>query len=94
VTLDSWRIIRVAEEVQRQGGRVTLGNLGDLVRGLGGGGFGMGGGATGKKRKGAADEKGSLNLIDLVGGKVGLGKDVSYAMDVQSRILADNTKGY
>jgi ATP-dependent DNA helicase Q1 len=74
VTLESWKILRVLDEVIRCGGRVTLANLADLVRGLGGGSFAV---PAGGKRKRAEPEKASLNLEGLIGGKITMNKDVS-----------------
>lgn len=72
VTLDSWKILKVIGEVQKEGGKVTVAALGDLVRGLGGTSFLV---AEGKKRK--ATEKVTLDIDELAGGKVLLNKDVS-----------------
>nr|XP_031858167.1 uncharacterized protein CI109_006409 [Kwoniella shandongensis]KAA5525239.1 hypothetical protein CI109_006409 [Kwoniella shandongensis] len=76
VTVESWKILKIAQIVQSEGGRVTLANLGDLVRGLGGGTFGVvGGGEEGRRKKRKlTGEKGQLSL-DEVGGKVTMGKD-------------------
>ncbi|KAK8846868.1 hypothetical protein IAR55_005958 [Kwoniella newhampshirensis] len=76
VTLESWKILKIAQIVQSEGGRVTLANLGDLVRGLGGGTFGVvgGGDESRKKKRKLSGEKGQLSM-DEVGGKVILGKD-------------------
>lgn len=68
------------EMVQREGGRVTLATLADLVRGLGGGSFAVAEG-KGRKRK-ATGEKGSLNVEEVAGGKVALSKDVSGIFDL------------
>lgn len=73
MTLESWRTIKVLDEVQQQGGRVTVPALADLVRGLGGGAFPVVG--EGRKRKVAG--KSSLDLTAIAGGKVSLSKDVS-----------------
>ncbi len=76
VTIEAWRILKVLTEVQREGGRVTLANLADLVRGLGGASFAVG--AGGKKGKGrATGEKGSIDLDEVAGGKVAMNKEVS-----------------
>jgi ATP-dependent DNA helicase Q1 len=80
VTIESWRILKILEMVQSAGGRVTLANLADLVRGLGGGTFGVvdEGHGQGKKRKAKLGaEKGSLDVQGLTGGKVELNKEVS-----------------
>ena len=75
VTLEAWQILQVVHEVERQGGRVTLGMMTDLIRGAGGGYFSVGGG--GRKGKGTAKEKVGLDLDSIAGGKVALNKDVS-----------------
>ena len=71
----AWQILKVAEAIERDGGRVTLGMLGDLVRGSGGGSYGVAGG--GRRGKGRGKEKVGLDLEDIAGGKVKLSKDVS-----------------
>jgi hypothetical protein len=76
VTVEAWRILKVLEEVQREGGRVTLAALADLVRGLGGGSFGVVQQGKGRKRK-LGEEKGRVDVVDVAGGKVELNKDVS-----------------
>lgn len=75
VTTMAWRILKVTEAIERDSGRVTLGMLGDLVRGSGGGTYGVAGG--GKRGKGKAKEKVDLDLEAIAGGKVNLTKDVS-----------------
>jgi hypothetical protein len=71
----AWQILKVAEAIEHDGGRVTLGMLGDLVRGSGGGSYGVAGG--GGRGRGKAKEKVGLDLEDIAGGKVKLSKDVS-----------------
>lgn len=51
-----------------------MSGLADLARGNGGGSFGV---TAGKKRKKSTDDKASLDLDALCGGKVALNKDVS-----------------
>lgn len=75
VTLAAWQIVKVVASMEREGGRVTVGMLTDLVRGVGGGAYGVRGG--GKRGKGKAKEKVDLDLEDIAGGKVTLGKDVT-----------------
>ncbi|KAF8886803.1 P-loop containing nucleoside triphosphate hydrolase protein [Infundibulicybe gibba] len=72
VTIESWKILKVLEMVQHAGGDLTLGMLGKLVRGSGGGAFEA---SVGKKRgKGKEKEKASVDL-DLVGGRVNMTPD-------------------
>ena len=73
VTLEAWQILQVAQAIERDGGRVTLSMLADLVRGAGGGAYGV---AGGKRGKGKAKEKVGLDLAEIAGGKIALGKDV------------------
>lgn len=63
------------EHVAGDGGRVTIGMLADLVRGLSGGAFAA---ATpeGKKGKGKSKEKMSLDLDEVAGGKITMNKNV------------------
>lgn len=77
VTLESWKILRIAQEVVKQSGRVTLPNLASLVRGLGGGSFGVVGGGEGKKgrKQKSTGEKAYLDIEDF-GGKVRMSADV------------------
>lgn len=79
VTLPAWQILRVAQAIERDKGRVTMGMLADLVRGAGGGAFGatVGGRGRGKGRRQApVKEKVGLDLDEIAGGKVSLGKEV------------------
>lgn len=75
VTLEAWQILQVAQAIERDGGRVTLSMLADLVRGAGGGVYGVGGG---KRGKGKAKEKVGLDLAEIAGGKITLSKDVGH----------------
>ena len=77
VSLEAWKILRVLNEVQKASGRVTLATLADLVRGLGGGNFAVASAKGKGKRQAASGEKGSLDVDDIVGGKVTLNKEVS-----------------
>ncbi|OCF37459.1 ATP-dependent DNA helicase [Kwoniella heveanensis BCC8398] len=87
VTLETWKILKVAQMVQREGGRVTLANLADLVRGLGGGMFGLVGGGEGMRGKRKTHgEKAQLDLEE-VGGKVTLGKDDTEALLIHLLLL-------
>ncbi|KAE8538337.1 hypothetical protein D1P53_005682 [Cryptococcus gattii VGV] len=76
VTLESWKILRIAQEVVKQSGRVTLPNLASLVRGLGGGSFGVVGGGEGKKgrKQKSTGEKAYLDIEEF-GGKVTMSAD-------------------
>lgn len=72
VTLDAWKILKVATLVNRAGGKVTLSGLADLARGLGGGKFEVNQGKRGKM-------KCSLDLEAECGGKVvGIDKTVRF----------------
>ena len=65
------------EEVEGAGGRVTLANLAELVRGLGGGTFGVT--ETNKKgKRKMAEEKEKLDLNAVAQGKVTLNKEVCW----------------
>lgn len=81
VTMDVWRILKVAENIEQSGGRATLSMLGDLVRGAGGGAFVAGG--TSKRNKGK--EKVGLDLDFIANGKVLLSKDVSFSFLYRKR---------
>ncbi|KLO09213.1 ATP-dependent DNA helicase [Schizopora paradoxa] len=89
VTLDAWRVLKIANSIHGESGRVTLSMLADLVRGAGGGAFGAAGG--GKRGKGKSKEKVSLDLDELAGGKVSLGKDETETLLVHL-LLADYLK--
>lgn len=73
LTLYAWRALKILRVCTDSNGRVTLTQMADLVRGLGGGSFGLSAGEGGKKGKG----KGKLSLDEVAGGRVELGKDVS-----------------
>jgi len=88
VTLESWKILNIVSEITAQNGRVTLGVLSDLARGLGGGLFAVTAGGGGKKRKVQSEEKGSLDLGKW-GGKVELGKD-----DMEGLLIHLMLQGY
>ncbi|WVQ97922.1 hypothetical protein IAU59_005040 [Kwoniella sp. CBS 9459] len=94
VTLETWKILKVAQTVQREGGRVTLANLADLVRGLGGGMFGVVGGGEGKRGKRKMNgEKAQVDLGE-VGGKVTMGKDDTEALLIHLLLLGYLTDSY
>ncbi|WVF69876.1 hypothetical protein IAT40_004658 [Kwoniella sp. CBS 6097] len=94
VTLETWKILKVAQMVQREGGRVTLANLADLVRGLGGGMFGVVGGGEGKRGKRKMNgEKAQVDLHE-VGGKISLGKDDTEALLIHLLLLGYLTDSY
>lgn len=77
VSLVAWQILQVLRTIENDGGRVTLGMLADLVRGAGGGSYGVSSGNRRKGKQSASKEKVELNLEEVAGGKVTLGKDVS-----------------
>lgn len=75
VTLATWQILQVLKHIENDGGRVTLGMLADLVRGAGGGSYGVNNGGKKKGKQSASKEKVGLDLEEVAGGKVALGKD-------------------
>lgn len=81
VTIESWKILRVLQEVERYDGRVTLANAAYLVRGLGGGSFSM---LSTGKRKRVEPEKGAVDLESLIGGKITMNKDVGLDSQVDN----------
>lgn len=76
VTVAAWQILRVAETIQRSNGRVTVSQLVDLSRGLGGGAFTVRGDRRRKKDKPGQAQQSELDLEQVAGGKVELSKDV------------------
>jgi ATP-dependent DNA helicase Q1 len=76
VTMETWRILKIVNEVEREGGRATLSNVSDLARGLGSASYtSLSLGGNSKKRK-ADPEKGTMDTLAVAGGKVTLNKDV------------------
>ncbi|KAE8224073.1 hypothetical protein CF319_g2987 [Tilletia indica] len=78
LTFAGWQVLKVAQDVHRGGGRLTLAQLADIVRGLGGGRYTVsavddesGGGRNGKQKSGG----GHVDLNNVAGGKVELNKD-------------------
>ncbi|KAJ1299658.1 hypothetical protein OPQ81_009110 [Rhizoctonia solani] len=84
VTLDAWIILRVVQTIDGEGGRVTIGMLADLVRGVGGKAFQVpaGGGGKGRRRK-SQGEKVGLDLEGIAGGKISLSKDDAETLIIQ-----------
>ncbi|KAJ7650969.1 hypothetical protein FB45DRAFT_1018330 [Roridomyces roridus] len=76
VTLEAWKVLKIVEAVQADGGHLTLAMLAELARGNGGETYRVGG----RKRK--------LDLERLCGGKVGLVKDELETLLVQ--LLIEN----
>ena len=70
VTVDAWRVLRVAEYVRRQKGRVTLNQLAELARGTGKGEFTTHGSKSGSS-------KAMVDLTQVCDGSVGLSREVS-----------------
>lgn len=74
------------QHIENRGGRVTLGMMADLIRGAGGGSFGISKG-KGRKGKETLKDKAELDLDEIAGGKVGLNKDVgaliTYSRDMR-----------
>ncbi|EMD34632.1 hypothetical protein CERSUDRAFT_116806 [Gelatoporia subvermispora B] len=71
VTLESWKIMQIADAVKQNAGRVTMAQLCDLARGTGSGNFAVVQG----KRKARSKEAVELDLEELVDGKIDLSKD-------------------
>lgn len=67
MTLEAWRILKVAEEIHRNRARATLASLASLVKGSGSVDVGRG------KNK----EKMHLDLDEICGGKTELSKEVA-----------------
>ncbi|KAG9032506.1 hypothetical protein FRB95_001413 [Tulasnella sp. JGI-2019a] len=91
VTVNAWRLCKVAEQVSREGGRLTVAALGDLARGNGGASFGIVAGGKGRRSRGKTDEKASLDLDAVCGGKVTLSKDDVEMLIIQL-ILSNHLK--
>ncbi|WWC87044.1 uncharacterized protein L201_001929 [Kwoniella dendrophila CBS 6074] len=87
VTVESWKIMKIAQFVQSEGGRVTLANLSDLVRGLGGGLFGVVGGGEGKKGKRRLNGEKERVDLEALGGKITLSKDDTEALLIHLVLL-------
>lgn len=68
-------MLKVAHYVESNGGRLTAGGLVDLARGLGGGKFAVQ--QTNKKGRSFNAGEGKLDVVGLIGDKVGMSKDVS-----------------
>lgn len=76
MTLETWRILKVVKEVERNNGRATLANISDLTRGLGSASYtGTASSEFSKKRK-ADPEKITMDTTSIAGGKVTLNKEV------------------
>ncbi|OCF58975.1 ATP-dependent DNA helicase [Kwoniella mangroviensis CBS 10435] len=87
VTVETWKILKVAQYVQNEGGRVTLANLSDLVRGLGGGLFGVVGGGEGTKGKRKLNGEKEKVDLEALGGKITLGRDDTEALLIHLVLL-------
>ena len=89
--METWRILKIVQEVEREGGRATLSNVSDLSRGLGSASYtSLSSGGNSKKRK-ADPEKGTMDTLAVAGGKVTLNKDVS-RWDMGERQLIARTR--
>jgi len=74
VRLPAWQLLRVADAARRNSGRLTIGQLCDLARGLGGATFDVSGKGKGKSRA-KEKQRAELNLDEIAGGKVELSKE-------------------
>ena len=77
VTIEAWQLLKIAAEMEREGGNLTLNMLAGLARGVGGATYEVTHKNGVKKGKGKAKEKFALDLDDVAGGIVDLTKDVS-----------------
>lgn len=75
VSFAVWQILKITAEVQREGGNLTQTMLGNLARGVGGGGYEVTTGRGKRKEK----EKVVLDLDSVCGGKVDLKKEVRHS---------------
>jgi ATP-dependent DNA helicase Q1 len=80
ITIDAWRILRVVQVVEREGGRVTVGQLVDLARGVGLGTFNVTGQTSRKRRKSQFNEKLPIDLGSVSGDKLTLNRQVGASM--------------
>ncbi|KAF8156587.1 P-loop containing nucleoside triphosphate hydrolase protein [Crassisporium funariophilum] len=69
VTLATWQILKIIDAVRQTGGKLTLGMLSNLARGLGGASYDV---SQGRKQK--AKEKFTLDLEAVSGGRVDLSR--------------------
>lgn len=74
VTVEAWQLLKVVEAASGEGGRLTVGMLADLSRGLGGGAFNVVSKGKGKAR---AATKAAFDLDEVAGGKLTLSKEAS-----------------
>ncbi|KAL9936275.1 hypothetical protein V8E36_005117 [Tilletia maclaganii] len=92
LTFESWQVLKVAQDVHRGGGRLTLAQLADLARGLGGGRYTVAvvDDDSGAHRRGrGAAAGGHIDLNAVCGGKVELSKD-----DAERLVVGLLVKGF
>ncbi|KAE8269830.1 hypothetical protein A4X09_0g2514 [Tilletia walkeri] len=92
LTYESWQVLKVAQDVHRGGGRLTLAQLADLARGLGGGRYTVSviDDDTGANRKGKSSSGGGhIDLSTVSGGKVDLVKE-----DCEKLVVGLLVKGF
>jgi ATP-dependent DNA helicase Q1 len=65
--------MKTAQFIASEGGRTTVSQLADLVRGSGGATFSIGGSGKGKYK---SSEKININMSEVAGGKVDMAKEV------------------
>lgn len=70
VTAEAWKLLKILESVNKDGGRLTIAGLSDVARGAHGGGFEAGG------RRGSPKRKVCLDYDAIAGGTVALSKYV------------------
>ncbi|KAL4258185.1 ATP-dependent DNA helicase [Pleurotus pulmonarius] len=74
VTVQAWQLLKVVDEVRRNGGRVTMSNLVDLARGTGKATYDIQGGGR-RRGKGKGKEQGDIDVDAVADGKVDLSKE-------------------
>ncbi|KDQ25115.1 hypothetical protein PLEOSDRAFT_33722, partial [Pleurotus ostreatus PC15] len=93
VTVQAWQILKVVDEVGRNGGRVTMSNLVDLARGTGKATYDIQ--AGGKRRgKGKGKEQGDIDLGAVADGKVDLSKEQTEYLIIELLVTGYLTEDY
>ena len=85
MTLDAWKILKVASHVNYNEGRLTASGLVDLARGLGGGEYAV----LERNKRGRTFNSGKakVDLAGLVGEKVAMNRDVSFLLHLLRNLV-------